>query len=70
MQILIARIKKAWKSKTIAFGFLLALFSFAQDHLHTLQSYISPKVYPFLTFGVGIVVVASRFVTTKPLEDK
>ena len=68
--IIIAKLKRAWKSKTVAFGLLLTLFSYAEDHLHSLQAYIPPKIYPLVTFIIGMIVLALRFVTTKPLEDK
>lgn len=62
--------KKGWKSKTVVFGFVVAVLGAAQQYLPEIQALIDPDLYGKLTFCFGIVVVALRFVTSTDLNNK
>ena len=59
-----------FKSKTINFSLVLAIFGTVQANLPALQAAISPAAYGWITFGSAIVVALLRVVTTKPLAEK
>lgn len=59
---------KSLKSKTINFGLLLAIAGAVQLNLPALQ--LDPTTQGWATMVVGVIVVALRFVTTKPVNEK
>ena len=59
-----------FKSKTINFSMVLAVFGTVQANLPALQAAISPAAYGWIMFGSAIVVALLRVVTTKPLAEK
>lgn len=56
------------KSKTVLFGLLIAIASWAQTLV--VNAPLSPEITGFLGTAVGAVVIWLRSVTTKPLSEK
>lgn len=59
-----------FKSKTIWFSILLALFGSIQVLLPNYLGVLSPSVYGLVTISVSICVALLRAVTTTSLSDK
>jgi hypothetical protein len=56
------------KSKTVLFGLLLAVASWAQAAL--VSAPLSPELQGFVGTAIGVVVIWLRSVTNKPLSEK
>lgn len=64
-------IKGLLKSKTAWFGFAVAALGFLETFdVTSIAAFIPDDVEPLLASFVGFVIVALRFVTTKPLDQK
>lgn len=74
MQTLIAKIKNAWRSRTIWFNVIMAslptLLDQASGTLPQLQSYLPANVYETMAVALIVGNFLLRFVTTLPLEAK
>ena len=56
------------KSKTVLFGLLLAIASWAQTLV--VNAPLSPEITGFVGTAIGAVIIWLRTVTTKPLSEK
>jgi len=65
-----ARLLNAWKSRTVRFAVLLALFSIVQQNLWIVRDHMTPTAYTEVLFAVSVAMVALRFITTTPLEHR
>jgi hypothetical protein len=61
---------KYLKSKTVAFGAILAIAGLVQDNVNYLQPFLSPDDYGKAVALIGIAVVILRAVTTQSLFEK
>jgi len=61
---------KIFKSKTIIFSILLAIFGVLELHSSEVKSLMSPEYYPIFTIFVSTVIAVLRVLTTKPLNEK
>jgi len=64
--------QKPWyKSKTVWFNILTiggALLDATMGLIPTLSSVIAPHIFPWIMFGVGVVNMVLRTITTGPID--
>lgn len=65
-----AKIKNAYKSKTVIFGALLTAAGAIQTALPELQVLLDPTTFGIVTSIVGVTVIVLRFVTSTGLDTK
>jgi hypothetical protein len=63
-------LKPFYKSKTIIFAVLVAVFGVLQTNIPMFQEVLSPTVYGLLFTGIGVVVAALRAITTTSVVVK
>lgn len=63
-------VTKAFKSKTLIFGYLLLFASGLQSALPEWLPAIPVEWQPIATATIGLVVVVLRTLTTRPLSEK
>lgn len=56
-----------WKSKTLWLQFLATIVAFLVTSLEPLRPYMTPEAFGVFVVVMGLVNVALRFVTTKPI---
>lgn len=64
------RMRKATKSKTMWFSFLLVVLGVVYDNFSYVQNIIDPRFYGISLIIIGAIVAILRFITTMPLDDK
>ena len=64
------RMRRATRSKTMWFSFLLVVLGVVYDNFSYVQNIIDPRFYGISLIVIGILVAVLRFVTTMPLDDK
>lgn len=64
------RMRRAARSKTMWFSFLLVVLGVVYDNFSYVQNIIDPRFYGISLIVIGILVAVLRFVTTMPLDDK
>lgn len=62
------RLRRAWRSKTIIFGIILAALSALQGFVLAID--IDPAQQAIIGFVISVVVIVLRFVTNTDLDDK
>jgi len=67
---MLQKLKNAWKSRTVWVGSVLVILSAAQANMIDLSAIMDPKTYGLVTFVLSMVIIALRFVTSKPLDEK
>ena len=65
-----SRMRRATRSKTMWFSFLLVVLGVVYDNFSYVQNIIDPRFYGISLIVIGILVAILRFVTTMPLDDK
>ena len=68
MSIFKRRLRRAWRSKTVVFGIILAALSALQGFVLAIN--IDPFQQAVIGFVLSAIVIVLRFVTTKDLDDK
>ena len=63
-------IKKAIKSKTIIFSFLVTIFGVIQTYMPYFIDKLGKETYGIIMIVIGIVIAGLRAVTDKPLSEK
>lgn len=63
-------IKQFFKSKTINFGFVLAVLGLVQANLSVFTQYMTPEIAGWFGFLVGLAVIYLRLITTKSVGEK
>lgn len=63
-------LKKLYKSKTIIFALLLAVFGALQANLPVLEGIISAQAYGYFTIWVAVIVAFLRVLTTQSIASK
>jgi hypothetical protein len=56
--------------RTVIFAVILAILGAAQVLLPNLQGVITPELYGYITFGIGVMIAGLRAVTTTPLGKR
>ena len=64
------KIKNAWKSRTVWATGLLTALAAIQLNLTMLEPVMSSQLYAWVNFGMAMLLMWLRFVTTKPLDEK
>lgn len=64
------KIAGAARSKTVYLGLALAVLGAVQANIDVFSAYLTPAHQGLLTMGVGVAVVALRWVTTEGLDEK
>ena len=64
------KMRKATKSKTMWFSFLLVILGVVYDNFSYVQNIIDPRLYGIILIAIGVAVAILRFVTTMPLDEK
>lgn len=67
---MLQKLKNCWKSRTVWVGSALLFLSAVQSNMIDLTAVMDPKTYGLVTFVLSIVIIALRFVTDKPLDEK
>lgn len=67
---MLQKLKNAWKSRTVWTGTILLVLSAIQTNMIDLAAVMDPKIYGLVTFVLSVVIIALRFVTNKPLDEK
>lgn len=67
MDTALTKLRKAFKSRTIWFAFLLAVLSVAQDFIVFIP--YTPRVQAIIGVLIAIIVVLLRVITTGPLYE-
>ena len=62
------RVIKALKSKTVWFGIIVAALSALQGFVTEIP--MEPKAQAFLGFGLSVIIIVLRFITTGSIDDK
>jgi hypothetical protein len=65
-----AKIRGAFKSKTMVLSFFMTAFGALNDNITYLQSIMKPEYYGYLAMFAGVAVGILRWVTSHPLEEK
>ena len=65
---LLARLKRAYKSKTVWFGIAVGVLSVLQEFIFNLP--VSPTMQALIGCVMAIIIVLLRFVTVVPLDAK
>ncbi len=66
----VGMLRKIWRSKTIRFGFFVALLGGVQVYLPDYKEMLDPTIYGICTSIIGITIIMLRFLTTVPLDEK
>ena len=67
---MLQKLKNSWKSRTVWAGTILLVLSAIQTNMIDLTAVMDPKTYGLVTFVLSMVIIALRFVTSKPLDEK
>lgn len=62
------RLRRAWKSKTVLFGIILAALSALQGFVLAIN--IDPLQQATIGFVISAIIIVLRFVTNTDLDDK
>lgn len=68
MDIFKKRLLRAYKSKTVIFGIIVAALSALQGFVLAIN--IDPMQQALIGFIISIIIIVLRFVTTTDLDDK
>jgi len=67
---MIDTIKIIFKSKTLMFALILALFGVIEMNVQVFSVYMTPQMFGFFSIGISVIVAILRIVTTLPLDKK
>jgi hypothetical protein len=59
-----------FKSKTLMFALVLAIFGVVEMNVQVLSIYMTPQMFGFFSIGISVIVAILRIVTTLPLDKK
>jgi len=59
-----------FKSKTLMFALILAVFGVVEMNVQAFSFYMTPQMFGFFSIGISIIVAVLRIVTTLPLDKK
>ena len=63
-------IKIIFKSKTLMFALILAVFGVVEMNVKVFSVYMTPQMFGFFSIGISVIVAVLRIVTTLPLDKK
>jgi len=63
-------IKIIFKSKTLIFALILAIFGVVEMNVKVFSVYMTPQMFGFFSIGISVIVAVLRIVTTLPLDKK
>ena len=63
-------IKIIFKSKTLMFALVLAIFGVVEMNVKVFSVYMTPQMFGFFSIGISVIVAVLRIVTTLPLDKK
>ena len=59
-----------FKSKTLIFALILAIFGVLEMNVKVFSVYMTPTMFGFFSIGISVIVAVLRIVTTLPLDKK
>ena len=59
-----------FKSKTLMFALVLAIFGVIEMNVKVFSVYMTPTMFGFFSIGISVIVAILRIVTTLPLDKK
>jgi hypothetical protein len=63
-------IQTIFKSKTLMFALILAIFGVVEMNVKVFSVYMTPQMFGFFSIGISVIVAILRIVTTLPLDKK
>ena len=59
-----------FKSKTLMFALILAIFGVVEMNVKVFSVYMTPTMFGFFSIGISVIVAILRIATTLPLDKK